>query len=58
MRVKIWVVSAANGERGERPCLPAVFGTSDEAEAHADREMRSEWEAWGPIDDETGLQAV
>ena len=57
MRTKIWVVAAANGERGEEPCFPAVFGTAEAAEAHADQEMRSEWEAWGPIDDETGIKA-
>lgn len=54
MRVKIWVVAEANEDRGDRPCLPAVFGTESAAEEYADNELRCEWEAWGPEDVVTG----
>lgn len=54
MRVKIWVVATTIPD-DEEPCFPAVYGTEAEAEAHADRELRSEWEVNAPIDEETGF---
>ena len=43
MKVRVWVVSTTIPERGEGPCMPAVFGSDVEAEAYADTMLRDEW---------------
>ena len=43
MKVRVWIVSTTIPERGEGPCLPSVFGSEVEAEAHADKMLRDEW---------------
>jgi hypothetical protein len=58
MRVKIWVVCTTIPERGEGPCLPALFGTAIEAEAYAETSLRDEWDASGMTDEETGVPAA
>lgn len=54
MKITVWVVSTCIPERGEKPCMPSVFGTEAEAEAYADRALRDEWATNGPDDFETG----
>jgi tartrate dehydratase alpha subunit/fumarate hydratase class I-like protein len=52
MKVRVWVVSTTIPERGEGPCMPAVFGSDVEAEAYADTMLRDEWNAAAIADGE------
>jgi hypothetical protein len=52
MKVRVWVVSTTIPERGEGPCIPSVFGSDAEAEAHADKMLRDEWNAAAITDEE------
>lgn len=52
MKITVWVVSTCIPENTE-PCWPMPFGTEPEAEAHAEAQMREEWEVNGPRDSET-----
>lgn len=54
MKITVWVVATCIPERGEKPCMPNVFGTEAEAEAYADQMLRAEWETNGVDDFETG----
>lgn len=49
--ITVWVLSTCIPEEA-RPCYPQVFATEAEAEASADRNMRDEWAAAAPSDDE------
>ena len=57
MKFTVWVVSTCIPERGEKPCIPSVFGSEAEAEAYADEMLRDEWETNSPDDEETGEAA-
>lgn len=52
MKITVWAVISCIPERGEPPVWPAIFATAEEAEAHAERELRNEWEAVGEWDEE------
>ena len=43
MKVRVWVVATTIPERGEGPCMPSVFGSEAQAEAHADKMLLAEW---------------
>jgi hypothetical protein len=45
MKVRVWVVATTVPERGEGPCMPFVFGSEAQAEAHADKMLRDEWQS-------------
>lgn len=52
MKINVWVLSTCVPGESE-PCLPSVFSTYAEAEAEAEKMMRSEWQYNGPEDEET-----
>lgn len=54
MKITVWVLSTCIPERGEKPCLPQVFGSLTDAEAAADAALREEWTIHGLFDEETG----
>jgi hypothetical protein len=45
MKVRVWVVATTVPERGEGPCMPFVFGSEAQAEAHTDQMLRDEWQS-------------
>jgi hypothetical protein len=52
MKVKVWVLNTCIPEPGEGPCMPTVCGSEQAAEAAADKELRDEWDADPPEDDD------
>ena len=53
MKIKIWTVATTIPEAGAtEPCEPASFGTEEEAEAWAEKQLQEEWNCRGLCDNE------